>query len=380
MVMNPRQFYLALFIFTISLKIQKMPALLAGRLGKDGYLLLLFYFILNILFIMIAFLVIKYVKKFKENGNKPVVFRFFEILMLAGSAIYFMMQCLLLYESIQDLFSDVLFDNLSWALFSLLLIFALYFLASSGLKNIGRVIEVFFLVITVSLVIISIFGGTQTDFSSILPFESVNFRSIFDAYIPFNLWFGDFFFVLFFGNFCDGVKLKWTLLSYCLSMLFCLLLFVEFYGIYGILSPAQSSLISVLSEHSMLGVDIGRIDWFFILFAEIGTVLSSALCLYVAENCISKILPKIKKSWIYLLLLILLYFSDVYLFVDLNTKMRLFMGFGSTFSTIVKSFVFAFSIISCVLSNAVNSKSKPRKIHDTKLPSKKIQTQGRSVK
>lgn len=377
--MNPRQFYLALFIFTISLKIQKMPALLADRLGKDGYLLLLFYFLLNIALIMLAFLVLKYVKKFEKNGNKHVVYKFFKILMLLCSAIYFMMQCLLLYESIQDLFSDVLFDNLSWALFSLLLIFALYFLASSGLKNIGRVIEVFFLVITVSLVIISIFGGTQTDFSSILPFESIDFKSVLDAYIPFNIWFGDFFFVLFFGNFCDGVKLKWTLLSYGLAMSFSILLFVEFYGIYGILSPAQSSLISVLSEHSMLGVDIGRIDWFFILFAEIGTVLSSALCLYIAENCISQIFPRLKKSWIYLFLLILLYFSDVYLFVDLNTKMRLFMGVGSMFSTIVKAFVFAFSIIVCLLSNAVNSKLKKQKPSGQKSSSSKIKTRGKAV-
>ena len=36
--MTSRQFYISLFIITISLKIQKLPSLIAESLGKDSYL------------------------------------------------------------------------------------------------------------------------------------------------------------------------------------------------------------------------------------------------------------------------------------------------------------------------------------------------------
>ncbi len=344
--MTTKQFYLTLFIFTLSLRVQKLPSLLSSKLGKDSYLLILFYFVVDVLLIMIAFWVLKYMRKNQLSTNS-LLSKIIKSASLVLVSAYFMLQCLLMYEAIQDLFAHVLFDNLPWTLFSLLLIVALFYMAFSGLKGIGRMVEVYFFVILSGYVLITIFGAMHTDFSEILPLETINFKSISDSFITFNLWFGDFFLILFLGKHCESIKLKWTLLVYTISMSLVTLLVVEFYGMYGIYSPMQPSLITVLSEQSMLGVDVGRIDWFFILFTEIGTIICSGLCLFLAKQCLAEVFPKIKAKYLLLVLCLALYIADVVYLVDYTSKEALFLGFISYFSFYLKLGVLFLLLILC---------------------------------
>ena len=145
-------------------------------------------------------------------------------------AVYFLSQCLLLYESIQNLFAHVLFYELPWTMFSLMLAGSVFYLAYTGIKNISLNFELFVGLIVVSYIVIAIFGGTKADFLSVLPFETINFKAIGKGLIDFNLWFGDFFLVLFMGKFAEHIKLKWTALVYTISMLFVSFLFVEFFN------------------------------------------------------------------------------------------------------------------------------------------------------
>jgi hypothetical protein len=242
-------------------------------------------------------------------------------------AVYFLSQCLLLYESIQNLFAHVLFYELPWTMFSLMLAGSVFYLAYTGIKNISLNFELFVGLIVVSYIVIAIFGGTKADFLSVLPFETIDFKAIGKGLIDFNLWFGDFFLVLFMGKFAEHIKLKWTALVYIISMLFVSFLFVEFFGIYQNYTPMKPSLISVLSEQSMLGVNIGRVDWFFILFAEMGTILSAGACLFFARKSLSKAFPKIKKAWILIALIVAIYFIDIFYLVDIHTQKQLFIDF-----------------------------------------------------
>ena len=62
--MTARQFYIMLIITTLSLKVQKLPSIIYDGLGKDGYLILTVYFIVDIVGIILAFFILK---KFKQN-------------------------------------------------------------------------------------------------------------------------------------------------------------------------------------------------------------------------------------------------------------------------------------------------------------------------
>lgn len=335
--MTSRQFYISLFVISVSLKVQKLPSLIAENLGKDSFLLVLTFLLINLAGIALAFFILNRTKgESLSKESKSFLGMVFKKILLLGMAVYFLSQCMLLYESIQNLFAHVLFYELPWTLFSLMLAGAVFYLAYTGINNISLNFELYAILIVASYIVISIFGGTKADFLSVLPLETVNVKEVGKAVIDFNLWFGDFFLVLFMGKHAKHIKLKWTALVYTVSMLFVSLLYVEFFGIYEHYTPMKPSLISVLSEQSMLGVNIGRIDWFFILFTEIGTIISAGACLFFARKCLSLAFPKIKKTWLLLFLTLVIYFVDIFYLVDVHTQKQLFIDLMKYVSFLVK--------------------------------------------
>lgn len=357
--MTSRQFYIMLFVMTISIKIQKLPSLVASTLGKDSYLLVLLFLVLNMIGICLAFWILKHIKNKSFASKVPSIFAsFFKKLLTIFMAFYFLSQTMLLYESIQNLFAHVLFYELPWALFSLMLTVCVFYLAFTGIENISLNFELYAFVILVSYIIISIFGGANADFSSILPFETTNFKGLLENFTDFNLWFGDFFLVLFMGKHSKHIKLKWTALVYTVAMLFVTLLYIEFFGIYQEYTPMKPSLISVISEQSMLGVNIGRIDWFFILFTEIGTILSAGVCLYFAKKCLSFAFPKIKQNHLLLILTAIIYFTDIFYLVDTHTQVELFVNKLSYFALAIKLIVLVLMLFLCLHEKIYQKKNK----------------------
>ena len=53
--MSSKQFYIAFAISIITMKMQRLPCLVSGELGKDGWLLFLFFTLINIIGIMLVF-------------------------------------------------------------------------------------------------------------------------------------------------------------------------------------------------------------------------------------------------------------------------------------------------------------------------------------
>ncbi len=323
--MTCRQFYIMIAVFVISLKIQKLPCFVSAALEKDGYLLILLYFIIEFALICLAMFIAKRTKDQSYEFSDSVVLRVLKNLLLIAVAFYFLMQGVLFYEAIQDLFSHILFENLPWTLFSILLIALVFYLANSGLKNISLSFELYAFIIFGSLLLITIFGAVRTDFSTVLPFQTINFGKIVSSATDFSFWFGDFFIVLLLAREAKEIKLKWTLLVYTISMLLLCLMYVEFYSIYVSYSSMQPSMISTLSEQSMLGVDIGRIDWFLILLSEIGTILCSGVCLYFAKKSLHSVIPKIGEGYILAALMLILYLLDILLLVDFRIKMIVYI-------------------------------------------------------
>lgn len=335
--MSARQFYFVLFTFVISLKIQKLPCLIYDFLGKDSFVLYLLFMAIDLILIFLAFYLSKKLKVITERKLKGSRVMEFTIKALAiFVSVYFLCQSILFYESIQDLFSHILFDNLSWKVFSLFLLSSMFFLAGFKFENIGRVCEVFFALILFSLIVLGIFGGVHTDFSEILPLQTIFKKNYLIPLKNFNIWFGDFFLVLFLGVYAKDIKLKYTILSYVIAILFATFFVIEFNGIFLLYSPMQSSLISVISEQSLLGIDIGRFDWFLILISEFGTVIGASLCLCLSRRAISKAFPKFDKKIVLFILVAVIYFTDTLYLIDVYTKKKFFFEFVSNFALFTK--------------------------------------------
>lgn len=363
--MTPKQFYLTIIIFTFTLKIQKLPCLIYNQLEKDSIVLILLYFVVDILAMIVFYLFAQKLRDKKSlEGKFSGVVGFFIKIPLILLCIYFFLQSLIFYEAIQDLFSHILFDNLSWTLFSLFLLFAIYYLASLDLKIIGRSFEIYFFIIITSISILTIMGVFQTDFTNILPLQTIKNHNYFEAFKTFNLWFGDYILVFFLGVNTKGTTLKRTLRSYILTMIVILFLYYEFYGIFLEYSSIQPSLVSVISEQTLLGIDIGRPEWFCILIAEIGAVLSASVCFCFSTRIAKHIFPKFKYNYILIFLVLAMYFLDIIYLVDLNAKEIFFLDYIDIFALMLKIIFFAvmigFSLYFC--SKTAKKKVKSEKV------------------
>lgn len=326
--MSSRQFYITFAICVITMKMQKMPCLAIGEFGKDAYLMFLIFAAINVIGIVIVFGIFKKidVKNVLKSSNNAF-FNILKFILMIFTALYFLVQAVLMYEHIHDLFANTLFDNLSWSFFSLFLLFAVFFLAHRGIENTALNFELYTWIIVVSFVILAALGVSQTRFSSVLPFETINFGGIFSGLKNYICWFGDFFLIAYLLAKTKEAKLSKTLLVYILSMLFITFLVVVFVGIYDKLAPLAPGLITVISEQSLLDLSLGRVDWFFILFTEMGAILACSVNLYFAGLSLHVALPKLKPIYLKIFNAAAMYVLDVFLLVDLNSKIKFFCGF-----------------------------------------------------
>ena len=339
--------------------IQKLPCLIYNELGKDSIILIVLYFIIDLLAMIVFYLFAQKLKDKKSLDGKfkgaiGVFVKFILILL----CVYFFIQALIFYEAVQDLFSHILFDNLSWTLFSLFLLFAIYYLASLDLKIIGRSFEIYFFIIITSITILTVMGAFQSDFTNIFPVQTILNHNYFSALKNFNLWFGDYMLVFFLSINTKGTTLRRTLRSYVLTMIVILFLYYEFYGIYFEYSAIQPSLVSVISEQTLLGIDIGRPEWFCILIAEIGAVLSSAVCFYLSTRIAKNVFTKIKYNYILFFWIVAMYIIDVMYLVDLNSKENFFLGFMDTFVITIKIIFFAILLVASMYFYSKSAKKK----------------------
>lgn len=365
--MTSKQFYIILLIFTISLKVQKLPCIIYGEAKKDGWLIILAYMLVNIIGILLAFYILKKTKNISlEQRCKTAFAEVVKRILLLLTTFYFLMQALLMFESMQNLFEHTLFENLSWRLFSLLLLLCVIYLSTTGLKNIALNFELYFVVIIFSYVVLSIMGATTSEFSEVLPLETIDFRSLANSFAKFNLWFGDFFLVLMIGKGSKDIKLGYTLLTYVSAMVFVLFIDIVFMGIYLEYCPVQSSLISMIAEQSMLGLNIGRVDWFLILLAEMGTILSCAVCFFLAGKSLHCVLPKIKFGYICGFLGLALYLLDVVYLVDTHTRQLEILNTLSIVSLSIKMAVFVIILIYSLFLSSKSDTGKAESANQTK--------------
>lgn len=349
--MTARQFYMMFSIFVVTLKIQKLPCIMSEGLGKDSIFLAIVYFAVDFALVAIALAIANKTREhsYDFSDNKPLLF--FKKLLLLFVAVYFLLQGLLFYEAIQDLFSHILFDNLPWAGFSLLLLAGVFYLANSGLKNIALQSELYGFVVFGSILLLVFLALSKSDFTVIFPLQSINFSKIADHALDFNFWFGDFFIVLLLARRSQGVKMGPTLLVFGLSALITIFMFIEFQGIYQSYAAMQSSLISTISEQSMLGAGVGRVDWFLILLTQIGTIVSSGVCFYFAKKSLAEVFPKIKQPYLLAVIMVVVYCLDVFLLVDLQAKQELYTG-------VIKFFAFGLKVIVVVVGVIVAACTK----------------------
>ena len=337
---SKKQAIYLLLICLVGTKFQRLPSFLADVSGKGFWLVFCLYLLIDGLFLLLALKII-------DLGDGATLYEMLEkttgkifskiIFVLFG--VYFFIITILPYESVHEVFADIIFDSLPWKFFAIFMLIAMGTIAVSGLRNIGRMCQMFFYLILVGILGLFLLGASTSDVTAILPIYDVSISSIFTGVYKSSLWFGNFMILfVFMGRIHNQEDKKWggIKLSYFASGLFITAMCIVFYGIYEHITPLKRNLLTKISQFSLLSLDVGRPDWFLILFAELATILTAGIFIYCSAVSFREVFKCKKINIIIYILLFLLYINTNYLIRSKLTIFRIIISYGAVFGLIMQ--------------------------------------------
>lgn len=323
MELTGRQSIYLLLICSIATKVQTLPSMIASNLGRFGWLYYLFLALVDILFVAIALWINKLAngktlyEMLCDTTGKTIA----KIVSLLFG-LYFLFSAILPYEALHNVFANILFEDLSWPMFSLLLVVAVFYLGGRGLKTIGRVGELYFRIIAVCLVSLLVISYSSTSLIRLLPLQEINISKVAQTSFNYSFWFGDFLLIL---MFMGKVKQeKWytlkLILAYCIELLVIVCAYIIFYGIYGNLTLYQNNLVTDISEFSLLNLEIGRLDWFLMLGVQTSTIIACSVDIYLASYNFAKIIDLKKSYKASIFIVLIVYLLDIFVFKNITNS------------------------------------------------------------
>ncbi|MGN1235326.1 MAG: GerAB/ArcD/ProY family transporter [Christensenellaceae bacterium] len=212
-----------------------------------------------------------------------VIFGFFGVYLLFVALLPILEQYLLLRSA----YYDALPSQLLYIPFFL----AAGYFAMKSFKAFGRIAELVVPVSLISLVVIGAMSLGKGDYSLFTPVFSAPFsdsvKGMFTAGSRTLVWFADAIYPLFFlGKFRyeKGLALK-SMIAWAVSSLLLLLFLVQFYAVYSVLSPRQSSAISRIGQYFSGVGTLGRVDYIFVYLFSSGTLTAIFLPIFLSVEC-----------------------------------------------------------------------------------------------
>ena len=328
--LTTRQSVILLSFSMLSTKIQRFPALLSQEFGNMGWLFVLLSLALDIPFVLIALRISALTKgktvfqALSLRCGRPVA----TIFAIIGS-LFLIIKMGAPYKGTHEFFISAIFDNLNWEWFSLLFVILLIVLAAGKINQIGRTAEIISIFAIVGFVGMVVLGSLTASFDNLLPISLIEPTPFFRGIRIFNQWTTDYIIILFFIGRVKENKFKRAVLSsYVITLLFTCFFCAVFYANFSHLSTIPDVAISAVIEFSLLGVSLGRIDWFLALLAMSSSVVTLGFLACAASECFCDA-TTISKKYVAIALGALCYFLDTKIF----TSAAIFVNYYTNYIT-----------------------------------------------
>ena len=357
-----RQAIILFLICTVSSKMQMLPCLLAGAVGKDLWCVLLFGAAIDLAFLLLTITINRLCpnltihdmlrQTFGKVFSGIVVFLFFT---------YFICTAVLPFEAVRDVFASNLFETIPWRIFAIFLLLCVGYLAYSGMRTIGRSAELYFPIIIGCILALVILGMSSTDFTRIFPLATTPLKTTANNYLMHSIWFADYMILFVLTGRIKpgetGLKYK-DVLIFAGVIIFYAAAYISLWGLYAVTASTQASLLSSISAFSLLNLDIGRVDWFLVLLSQIASVISCSTYIYCAADCVYQITNKKNYGMCVIFTLIILYLADIILFGNIDKGIVFYTRYTGLISLILQTSVPIICLISALI---IKRKNKPQR-------------------
>lgn len=342
----------------ISTKFQRFPALLSEDYGRNGWVFLLINLVVDLLFV---WLIVSTIVRLKDKTFFQLIEeklgKFVKIIVCLLLAVYFFFKAVLTYRGTHEFFANMLFDKLSWFYFSILFALLLIVMVGGGLNAIARSAELYSYIIGVGLITAIALGATKTDLWNLMPFMDIKIGGFFTNSIKYLTWLGDYLVILLFvGNVkLDKNPTKPVMISYGVSSLLVVIVFVVFYCINESLAVYQANALSAVTQYSLIGLGVGRPDWFLVLFVFISTIIANAFYVYSYTLSISEGFG-FKRNYVLISIMVLILFViDNFVLKNIQSSIEFIQNYVGYLALIVGIIM---PILVKVLSLGVKNKDK----------------------
>lgn len=302
---NFRQVSIIIFYLLVSLKFLALPSLVYQDAGADSWLVFLVMALVDIGLIWVSIYLIR-------TANEKNLYEFlknrigviFTKIVLILFFVVFVLDILDGITGIYRLLVEDFYTDIKWYNYIVPLLCLISFMAYKGIRNIGRVCEIFVWVVIVALVFVIFKSLAEFDFFFFLPGFTKGVTPVFKSIITHISWFGSPIAIIFFIGDVDKLTYKKSMLwKYILIAIFeIFILITVFYGVFKDTAGMHSFAMSDLSQVANESTAIDEISWFTVIVWVLAQILSLSIIFYASVGCLRYIF-NIGNSWLPILII-----------------------------------------------------------------------------
>lgn len=266
-------------------KFLSLPGIMAGHAGHDSWISMAILFAVDLICTMVMLFALGVSKGLDINEiftRSLTAFPAKALFVLY--AVFFFARVTGGMLDMLELISSSLSVVTNWIAFALPTLAVITFMAVKGLRNIGRVTQIFFFFIFGSVLLILLLSMGHTDFGNLLPIMPDGPSKVFDCALNVNFWFSDGVFLLFMAGRVKTTKgfFAKTTGAFLVGAVATVCLDAVFLALFGNLAEYGTSALAKVSGFNITGSIYGRLDWVFVVLWMSSVIIKSTLFLWAA--------------------------------------------------------------------------------------------------
>lgn len=280
---SSKQFIVVLFLVTLAIKMFMLPSLVLRIVGKDGYLVIGLYTILEFAGLGLLLCTVlrnpdKTLFDILSDATGKVISRIIVAFLIA----FALVKATIIINEIKMFFAVIMYRDINWAILAVPLFAVMIAMSVRPLRSIGRTAELVFPVVVLSTFILAslLFGDIRVE--NLLPVMPEGAGEVADGIKRFCMWFGDTtFLTLFLGRVKASRKLVAgafiaKAIASLIVMFFTVVLFASYANVSTLIDYGNN--VSNMTQLSLGSQDYGRFDllfycvWIFSVFLKLGIV------------------------------------------------------------------------------------------------------------
>lgn len=305
MKINSRQLSVIIFFLMISSKFLALPSLIYEECKTDSWAVFVLMILFDIALLATVLVFLCYAKEdsfydFLKNRfgtffTKLICFMFFAI---------FVVDLITGITGVQRMLVENFYDEFDWYVYLIPLLSVIAYMTYKGIRNIGRLCELFVFLIVAGVLFVAIKGMASFDPTFFLPSMTAGVSPIFKAFFKHISWFGTPIALLFVMGQVDKSHFKKSnIIKFTALAIGCtIFLTIVFYGVFKTNAGFHSFAISDLSQVSDFSTALDELSWLVICIWIMGQILQLAIGFYVAVFAF-RYLSGIKNSWLPILII-----------------------------------------------------------------------------